>query len=374
MSVTLDELTKASIVSLILFACLLKYILSKRDEKAGDGLADKDHYDLRNRYLIIYALAVFGDWLQGPYVYRLYLLHGLKETEIHQLFVIGFASSCVVGPFSGALWDVAGRKRGILCYGILYSLCCLLTAYGSTFPVLIVGRVLGGLSTAILFSAFESWLVGAAQSIGLTSKGLDTVFTQQTVLNSILAVLSGLVAQFLADYVGVELVFMLAALVLVVTSLLCAMTLSENKGEGDANFIQSLKSGTEIVLSSWPIASLGVIQALFEGSMYAFVLMWTPALSIETDDIPHGLIFASLMLSVMVGSLLNDLFKPKLTFILGVASLSLGLVTVVQDGLVRLILFSMFEGCVGAFWPIMAGLRSKYVPENARCAVLSIFR
>ena len=76
----------------------------------------------------------------------------------------------------------------------------------------------------------------------------------------------------------------------------------------------------------------------------------------------------------MVGSLLNDLFKPKLIFILGLASLALGLVTAVNDSLVRFVLFSVFEGCVGAFWPIMAGLRSKYVPENARCAVLSLFR
>ena len=81
-----------------------------------------------------------------------------------------------------------------------------------------------------------------------------------------------------------------------------------------------------------------------------------------------------LIILVMLGSLLNDLFKPKLTVILGTASLALGLVTVVNNSLVRFVLFSMFEGCVGAFWPIMAGLRSKYVPENARCAVLSIFR
>ena len=196
-------------------------------------------------------------------MYRLYLLHGLEESQIHQLFVIGFASSCIVGPFSGALWDVAGRKLGILSYGILYSLCCILTAYGSTFPVLVIGRVLGGLSTAILFSAFESWLVAASQAAGLPSKGLDTVFTQQTVLNSILAVFSGLVAQFLADFVSVEVVFLLAALVLVTMAALCTATLAENKGEGDGNLVQSLKSGTEIVLSSWPVASLGVIQEWF---------------------------------------------------------------------------------------------------------------
>ena len=76
----------------------------------------------------------------------------------------------------------------------------------------------------------------------MPSKGLDTVFTQQTVLNSILAVFSGLVAQFLADFVSVEIVFMLAALVLVTMVALCAATLAEDKGEGDGNLVQSLKS------------------------------------------------------------------------------------------------------------------------------------
>ena len=42
--------------------------------------------------------------------------------------------------------------------------------------------------------------------------------------------------------------------------------------------------------------------------------MWTPALSGAGDDIPHGLIFAALMLSVMAGSLLNDLFKQGLKY------------------------------------------------------------
>ena len=68
------------------------------------------------------------------------------------------------------------------------------------FLVLIIGRVLSGLSTAILFSVFESWLVGASQAVNLSPRGFDTVFTQQTVLNSILLEFNGLISQFLADY------------------------------------------------------------------------------------------------------------------------------------------------------------------------------
>ena len=46
---------------------------------------------------------------------------------------------------------------------------------------------------------------------------------------------------------------------------------------------------------------LGVVQSFFEGSMYTFVLEWTPALTPQSSDviskptIPHGLIFASFM-------------------------------------------------------------------------------
>ena len=45
---------------------------------------------------------------------------------------------------------------------------------------------------------------------------------------------------------------------------------------------------------------LGLIQSLFEGAMYTFVLEWTPALTPQKDEdnqpiIPHGYIFAAFM-------------------------------------------------------------------------------
>ena len=36
--------------------------------------------------------------------------------------------------------------------------------------------------------------------------------------------------------------------------------------------------------------------------MYTFVFLWTPALSPNHEDIPHGFIFATFMLSSMMGS------------------------------------------------------------------------
>ena len=64
------------------------------------------------------------------------------------------------------------------------------------------------------------------------------------------------------------------------------------------------------------IALLGAIQSLFEGSMYTFVFLWTPALSPNGEDIPHGFIFATFMLSSMLGSYLaSRLLAHTLTYI-----------------------------------------------------------
>ena len=51
----------------------------------------------------------------------------------------------------------------------------------------------------------------------------------------------------------------------------------------------------------------GLIQSLFEGSMYTFVLLWAPVMKIAASNIgwgvpPFGLIFACYMVGCMMGS------------------------------------------------------------------------
>ncbi len=52
----------------------------------------------------------------------------------------------------------SGRRTASLIYVITYSLSCV-TKHSPDFRVLMLGRVLGGIATSLLFSAFESWLV-----------------------------------------------------------------------------------------------------------------------------------------------------------------------------------------------------------------------
>ena len=57
----------------------------------------------QRNYLVVYLLAVFADWLQGPYVYELYVYYGFDKGQISELFVCGFGSSMIVGTFVGGL-------------------------------------------------------------------------------------------------------------------------------------------------------------------------------------------------------------------------------------------------------------------------------
>ena len=64
-----------------------------------------------------------------------------------------------------------------------------------SMPTLLVGRVLGGLSTSLLFTAFESWMVSEHRKQGYSEDLLAGTFSISSAGNGLMAILAGLVAQ-----------------------------------------------------------------------------------------------------------------------------------------------------------------------------------
>ena len=60
------------------------------------------------------------------------------------------------------------------------------------------------------------------------------------------------------------------------------------------------------VLADPAVLLIGLVQSLFEGAMYSFVFMWSPALmqgaDARADKPPFGQIFATFMVCCMLGS------------------------------------------------------------------------
>ena len=124
---------------------------------------------LQYRFLIVFWLLRCADWLQGPYFYDVYkskVFNGVPATMgiISKIFLAGFASTAIFGPFVGRFADTKGRKKGTLAFCVLYVLGALSTK-SSLLTVLLLGRLVNGIGTSLLFSAPEAWLVGETTQI-----------------------------------------------------------------------------------------------------------------------------------------------------------------------------------------------------------------
>lgn len=156
-------------------------------------------------FLIVYALVMAADWLQGPFLYSLYAKeHAVAPTVIPQLFTTGFVSGGVAGAVVGSLADAYGRRAACLAFCVAYTVSCLLTAGPPSLPLLFLGRVLGGISTSLLFSVFEGWMVADFARRNLESKGgvLSKTFARMSTVNSVVAIASGVVSEWLVAAAG----------------------------------------------------------------------------------------------------------------------------------------------------------------------------
>ena len=367
-------------------AALYFYTRVKQPGKTDAGFAA-----FQRTYLSVYCLAVAGDWLQGPHVYALYESYGMSKHQIEVLFIAGFGSSMLFGTFIGSIADKFGRKTNCFIYGLLYGGACITKHFGD-FNILMVGRLLGGIATSILYSAFESWMIYENGKRGHDGDALSSLFSNQFLSNSLVAITTGVAAQYAADWFGFVAPFDMALICLFIMNALIATTWSENYGDQTAHIKKSFVDAWNGIRNDRKILCLGLIQSLFEGAMYTFVLEWTPALTAAAkatggaDDthrgvIPHGYIFAAFMVAIMIGSTAFKLFekmaRPEsfLRGILVVAAVCLYTPVVFGDNAVVVFsAFIVFEVCVGIFWPTMGVMRGTYVPESTRSTTMNFFR
>jgi len=386
-----------------LLCIVLQFVTRASKSKTTLSSSNVRFQGFQINYLIVFLLAMFSDWLQGPYVYELYVSYGFSQSEIAELFVCGFGSSMVVGTFVGSLADTMGRKSMCIIYSVCYIAACF-TKLVPNYWVLMLGRFLSGISTSLLFSVFESWMVCEHFKQGYEGIMLNDTFAYATIGNGLVAVVAGLVANIAASYFGFVAPFVVAILPLALVAVLIFSTWSENYGNQQLSSLSSLWKGFELVRTDSKIAALGLSQSCFEGAMYTFVFMWTPALKTDaeltqgqgehgheaaatTSDIEStsqylGLIFAVFMVCVMVGSSifkylsLRKEFLYKIPIILhSVALFSMITITLFfENKFVVYTMFLLFEMCVGMFYPSYGVIKSDKIPEDIRSAVMNIFR
>lgn len=323
---------------------------------------------LQKKYLLVYCFMIAGDYFQGAYTYALYDFYGYSQQEIAFLFIIGFLSSAITGPVVGRIADKYGRRRMVEYYAIMYIISCF-TKHFNNYHFLIIGRILGGIATSLLMTVLDTWLV--TETNGDAELLMDT-FKKQVYFNSAVAVWSGIISgvfvlgnsynRGIFHYGMYTIPFDLAIVSLVIGIYCVRRYWGENYGKLIET--EKLKMTIEMIL-------LGIVQSLFEASMYCFIFSWTPAIGSEFN---HGIVFSILMAATAIGAYLK--LSLTLVFFIGSLSLFMGPVLTIY-GYYKgwyLICFIIFEICVGSYFPMMGTFKSKIVPDNHRATIYNIFR
>jgi hypothetical protein len=276
--------------------------------------------------------------------------------------------------------------------------------------MLMLGRLLGGVSTSLLFSVFEAWLIRAHSDADLPKSFLNKSFSWAAFGNSVVAIMAGLVANKaahvapMAKVVGSDVMyyggflnpFDMAIMALVVCIGGASMMWEENYGEkssvengrddgrDQAKWYDGLRKALTTTMRNRDIMLCGVISSLFEGSMYIFVFMWTPLLkafiSDPKDELPFGVIFSTFMVCCMTGSSLFSILVEKFPVeklaivIFAVAAMAMGIVGLSISDTVSFLGMNLFEVCVGMYFPIMGTMKGGIVPEDKRAAIYNLYR
>ncbi|KAK4534046.1 hypothetical protein CDCA_CDCA01G0071 [Cyanidium caldarium] len=362
-----------------------------------------EFFSFQRNYLLVFLAAVTADWLQGPMVYALYDAYGFGKRDIALLFITGFGSSMVFGTYAGSLADQLGRKTMAMAYGVTYALSCA-TKHSRNFYVLLLGRALAGVATSLLFSVFEAWYVYEHTQRGYPLLTVGDTFSKATFGNGVSAILSGQVAGAVAARFGYVAPFDVAILCLLLGTATVYRTWNENYGNAQQSVLGGMRQALAYVHSDTRILWLGVVQSCFEAAMYAFVFMWTPMLQAlhppGAGTIPHGMIFSTFMMAFMFGSLAFKaaLQTPALrssggaehtgvsatriamerTFGQMLAASAFCLAVAALGGqLHRHLAYAamvLFEVTCGFYFPAIASLRSRVIPEECRSALMNFFR
>ncbi|KAI0145616.1 MFS general substrate transporter [Xylariaceae sp. FL1272] len=393
-------------------------------EKSDVGQRDLEARKFRMTFLWVYLLVMGAEWLQGPFTYTLFRHQkALSESTVALFYIITYTGAALSSLFTGYLTDRFGRRRACLCFCFIHSLAAV-TVCSDQLWVLVLGRVLAGIGITLLWTAFESWMIAEYNERGLEESELTlgAMFARMTTANCLTAIFAGVLGHCVVFVMGSKVVPFLFSVVLDLTAaILMVRTWNENRGtapttasDEECLVIEARATSTDepSASSSFGGRAYGLTKdarvwtisfatCCFEGTLFLFLFFWPGALqdahgvSSEDDMIPHGVIFACFMASMVLGALgFNALishhppsssiametsvnlhaFTP--TRLLGTALLlaAVGFLTAafINHELGLFFAFLLIEACNGVYVPSMAYHRGIIVEDKDRARVYSL--
>lgn len=389
---------------------------------AEDTAADTASFvSLRITYLIVTLVVMLADGLQGTHLYVLYEGYGFT---VANLYCLGFLAGGLASPITGPLVDKLGRKKSAILYCILEIMINRLEQYPA-LAGLIISRMVGGITTNLLSTVFDTWLDTEYRRRGIRKQGgYETIMRDSVIISNLAAIGSGYLAHTLAEAYGPKGPFEGAVVCTSIALIVIMFFFTENYGccqHESKGMKEFMSDAVKAFKSDSRVLRLGIIQGLTCGSIQIFIFLWSPALRQFAISAPmgslgldgngepaYGLIFGGFMAAGVMGGLSAPTVRRFAASIMGsdekntnngeqtndsrpmtvealsticyLSSAALLLLPCLLDGegkhsfSICLGAFLVYEFIVGMYLPWEGVLRSIYFPAEGRASILTLPR
>ncbi len=256
-----------------------------------------------------------------------------------------------MSPITGPLVDYMGRKKAALLYCGLEAFINLLEQYPFYYG-LVASRMIGGFTTNLLMTVFETWLDTEYRNRGLPKEKYELILRDSVIVSNLAAIFSGYLAHILASRYGAVGPFRGAVTCTVIAFIVVLCVWTENYGssgsakkenddgqrtEWDEQSEESPKSSGSSIYAflreaicayanNSKMLRVGILQGLTAGCLQIFVYLWVPCLrhlsatskpgtwGLDEDGEPaYGLIFGAYMACGVAGGLLAPRLRSFVT-------------------------------------------------------------
>ena len=328
----------------------------------------------------------------------------------------------MTSPITGPLVDRVGRKKAALIYCALEVFINMLEQY-PFIAGLIASRMIGGVTTNLLSSVFETWLDTEYRRRGFKQDEYELVMRDSIVVSNLAAIVSGYLAHELAERMGPVGPFKGAVTCTAVAFAVVAVVWTENYGSedpGGKSVINYLSDAVKTFRNDSRALRVGIIQGLTCSSIQIFIFLWSPVvrefaqyapkgtLGLDSAGEPaYGLLFGAFMAAGVLGGVASPLVRKLFTALLAPLTntrvpaeksderpMAVELLAATCYMFCAALLFTpcvvrtqspsafsttvgaflIYEFIIGVYMPCEGVIRSIYIPSDARCSLMTLPR
>ncbi|KAK9097215.1 hypothetical protein Sjap_022712 [Stephania japonica] len=372
---------------LIFSACLLSILLPPYFSKnpRPPSSSSSPLFDLSSspsfltNFLLTFSLAsvigglgsVFGE---GAF-------YGSNKEEIVVSLCVGCFAACVFGALLGVLSDVIGQKKICVLFCVLHIFVGVWRSV-SVHPNAWIATISLALASFIFMFSFETLVVKEHEKLGHRTNLLSDTFWLMEFYQSACFIGSQMFANFLVcgdaeKSIGYP---SLAVALLSVICLICIV-----RGWKESPTLSSIKeykvAFSACILHDRRVWLLMCTQSCLQFSNSIFWILWAPIIVADGRGVHLGMLFPCWMGAKMLGStvvpwLLNGSSQSQEDWLVGTFLMSGLIFSIVaydyQEVGVLVALFCLYHASVGLISPLLARLRTMYIPSDLRGGMISL--